>query len=129
MPVPSISKVMKAFIDSHAEVRPDEARMRLRELYGDVADLEDENRELRERVSELQAELERRKDMEYKDGGYFVIVNGEGVGPICPECYRNKGLVYPLESTSQGARCPTCGRYYAGAQAAVEGPRRGSVIV
>ena len=112
----SLGEAFKSLIRAYADIKPDEARMRLRELYEQAAELEDENRELRDEVAKLRAELQRRKDMEYRGGGFYILGrDGEEIGPICPECYEAKGFPYLLQKISGGAKCTVCGNEYAGA--------------
>lgn len=121
--MPEAGKLLRAFMESYAELKPDELRSQLLDLRETVSDLEDENRRLREENMELSETLRRRKALEYHDGGYYVYHVDVEVGPICPECFAEKGLTYRLETSSKGAHCATCGKYYAGVKASIEGPR------
>ena len=71
---------------------------------------------------QLRTQLARRKALEYRDGSYYVVLDdGREAGPLCNECYQEKGFIYLLESSSRGARCSVCGRVYAGSKWAVDG--------
>lgn len=116
-----VSRVLKAFLNSYAEMKPDELRVQLIDLRDMVGELEEENRKLRTSNEKLRVALNRRKNMEYHDGGYYILRNEEEIGPICPECYQRKGLIYLLESNSKGASCSVCNTYYSGARASIKG--------
>lgn len=113
--MPSASSIVKTLIRTYAEIKPDEARLRLHDLFEAATELEDENRRLREEVGELTKALQRRKDMEFRDGGYYIIADEAEFGPICPRCYEAEGFAYSLKPTVDGdGLCTVCGRAYPG---------------
>lgn len=96
-------------------------KMKLAEAAMALNQLAMENRRLMDENEGLRKELAMRKALEYRKGSYFVVVDDELVGPICPDCYQEKGLIYRLEKANGGARCSVCGKRYAGSKYAVEG--------
>ena len=106
-----------------------ETKMRLYEAANALNSVTAENRTLMQKNEQLRKELARRKALEYRDGSYYVVLDdGEEAGPLCNECYQEKGFIYLLEKTSRGARCSVCGKVYAASKWAVNhrGPQAGA---
>lgn len=120
--MPSVVEITRTVLDIAAASASAEDKAKLYEASNELNRLVAENKKLKRKNEKLRRKLKRRKNMERHDGGYYVIGDdGAEEGPICPECYESKGLVYPLESSDRGAKCSTCGKRYAGAKASVRG--------
>ena len=83
--------------------------------------------EVLERVREEGADvLTARREPEYREGSYFArLHDGSEVGPICPHCYQDDGVINLLSRSNRGARCSVCGKVYAGSKWAVESSSHG----
>lgn len=102
-----------------------EDKMKLSQAAMALNELASENRKLMEENAELRVELDRRKDLEYSEGGYYLTgKDGERIGAVCPACYKESGFIYLLGRTNGGARCSVCGKVYYGTKPAVEGFRQ-----
>lgn len=109
-----LTEVAKTVASAEDKILLAEASMALNQLAI-------ENKRLMEENEELRRELALRKKLEYRDGSYYVVEDdGDMVGPICPECYMKKGLVYLTVGRSDGSRCTTCGAVFGGSSPAKE---------
>ena len=83
--------------------------------------------EVLERVREEGADvLTAKREPEYREGSYFArLHDGSEVGPICPHCYQDDGVINLLSRSNRGARCSVCGKVYAGSKWAVESSSHG----
>lgn len=108
-------------IEMAKEAASAEAKMRLFEAANALNSVTAENRKLMQKNEQLRKELARRKALEWRDGSYYVVQDdGKEAGPLCNECYQEKGFIYLLEKSSKGARCSVCGRVYAASKWAVK---------
>lgn len=113
-----LDEIAKAVASAEDKMKLAEAAMALNQLASENKRLMDENDELRKKLA-------KKKALECRRGSYFVIgEDGEGIGPVCPKCYQESGLVYLLERVSGGAHCPVCKARYAGVKGSVEGKRQ-----
>ena len=96
----------KTAIGADDKVKLAEAAMAMNELSVKNRLLADENKELQEA-------LQRRKTLERKGDGFYITEEEREIGPICPECYLEKGLPYTLEQIYPNRfRCVTCGKHF-----------------
>lgn len=84
-------------------------RNELLSIQKDVMDLQIANDELIREKAKLREQLDRRKKLEYIDGSYYVMLENKMVGPICPQCYRDKDIINPLHN----GYCSVCKTRYA----------------
>lgn len=99
-----------------------DVKIRLFEAANALNSIVDENRRLMDENEGLRKELARRKALEFREGSYYVVTDdGSEVGPLCVECYQEKGNIYLLGKSRNGARCSVCGRVYVGSKWAVDG--------
>lgn len=68
-----------------------------------------ENLELTSENGRLKEELKQRKALEYIDGSYYLFVDGEKDGPLCPKCYKEWEIIQRLDGAR---RCPHCRSRY-----------------
>ena len=100
-------------------------KMKLAQAAIMLNDLALENKRLADENAELKKQLARKMALEYRDGSYYVYDScGNLVGPICPRCYRDEGVINLLEKANGGARCSVCKTRYAGSKASVDGFRQ-----
>ena len=117
--VATLAEMAKVALTVDDKMKLVEASAALNEVLG-------ENRRLMDENSELRTKLAYRKALELRDGSYYIIGDDGGeIGPICPQCYQDRGLAYLLERDNGGARCSVCRTRYAGSKYAVEGYRQG----
>ena len=120
--MPDIFQTIKSLTELAGDIASADDKMKLSEAAAALNQLESKNRELMVENSELRTKLARRKALEFRGGSYYIFdKNNNVVGPICPQCYQDKGLVFLLEKANGGAHCSVCKTRYAGVRHAVEG--------
>lgn len=111
-----LSDSLRKAFNAYTEINPTEdkeALFKIKEEYWELAakvdTLEEANRDLKEQVRELEAQLATFKKIELINNAYFTYDDeGKRVGPICYNCYMNNGGVFLLEQCNGGARCSVC---------------------
>jgi len=66
------------------------------ELYEKIAKLFEENRALKEKVSELEKKLKLKESMVFEDRAYWIKDGEKKDGPFCPHCWDADGLTIRL---------------------------------
>lgn len=113
-----------------------EEKKKLAILAGGYFEMADNNFTLREKIFKLEQtihekerEIEKLEDaltsknaLVHKPNGYYYQNPDVSlIGPICPDCYENKGFISLLSTSPRGAFCSACKTHYQGVQASVEG--------
>lgn len=89
-------------------------KIMLNEAVTAINKLTAENRELSDELAKLRQELARRKELEYRDGSYY-LARGDGKleGPVCRRCYLSEGLINRLMwRRDHELRCTVCDTTY-----------------
>lgn len=91
-----------------------EDKLRLAEAGIALGELAAENRRFACEVAQPRVELEWRKDLEYRDGSYFILSSDAlDEGPVCRRCYISEGLINRLRWGRDGSlECTVCGTKY-----------------
>lgn len=120
-----VSDLVKTFVKTYADLKPDDVKMALIDLREQVSDLEEENRRLKAENAELRARLAHKKRLETIGATSYVLEDdGSKTGPVCQLCYLEKSVTVLLEKSNGGAFCPLCKTRYPGITASVEGYRQ-----
>ena len=123
--MPDVIQMVKSLTELAGGIASVDDKLKLAEAAAALNLLESKNRELMDENISLRIELDRRKDLEYVAGGYYLTgKEGERIGAVCPCCYKESGLIYLLGKANGGAKCSVCGKTYFGAKPAVEGFRQ-----
>jgi hypothetical protein len=88
---------------------------KLIETQQQVLQVLDDNRQLRDRVAELEDELAMDSQLEREGFKYYVREeSGSRTGPVCPGCYKRDRVVSQLVSASGGVMtfCQRCKEVY-----------------
>lgn len=90
-----------------------EAQEKIMELREGALALQEENIQLRERIKELENELNLKKNVIYEPPYYWLKLNDKKDGPFCQNCYDSKQKLIRLQSLGKGAwRCHSCDKNY-----------------
>jgi hypothetical protein len=90
MPIPNYKEIV-GLLKTGFTIEAQEKIMELREA---AMELQEENLSLREKVSILEAQLKKAKELELRQGVYWMA--GDGV-PFCQFCYDKDGKLIHLE--------------------------------
>lgn len=83
------------------------------ELREEALGLEEENIKLKERISELESELNKKKEVQWEDPFYWATVDGKKEGPFCQKCYDSDGKIIRLQKIEKGNwHCKLCNNNY-----------------
>jgi len=87
------------------------------ELYRQILDLQadaskilDENRELKEKLKELETSLQQQEDVEFKNNAYWKKSDGDG--PYCVPCWDGKGKLMRMIDDDGYVSCPNSECHY-----------------
>lgn len=123
--MPDIVQIGTSLMELAGGIANADDKLKLSQAAMALNQLAMENGKLMEENAELRTALAHRKALEFRDDSYYIIdEHGDEIGPVCPQCYQDKGLVFLLERANGGARCSVCKTRYAGSRYAVEGFRQ-----
>jgi hypothetical protein len=123
--MPDILQIGTGLMELAGGIANAEDKMKLSQAAMALNELASENKRLMDENASLRIELDRRKDLEYVGGCYYLTgKDGEMIGALCPGCYKESGFIYLLGKANGGARCSVCGKTYYGAKPAVGGYRQ-----
>jgi len=121
--VGNIRDGMKVALDLAQAANRAEDYAKLIDTQQQVMAVLEENRSLRDRVRDLEAELELESKLVRVKDRYFVREDdGSQTGPICPHCYMAERIVALLNDPGQS--CPRCKEHYAPIRMPAAGIRR-----
>lgn len=90
-----------------------EAQEKIMELREGALALQEENIKLKERISELESELNKKKEMQWEAPFYWVVVDKTKEGPFCQKCYDSDGKIIRLQKIEEGNwHCKLCNNNY-----------------
>ena len=84
-----------------------ETYAKLLDVQREALELLEQNQTLRQCVQELEAPLEHRSSLELRGGRYYYAPD-PNLGPVCPKCYNDSGIVVELTTTTGGPWCDHC---------------------
>lgn len=110
------TEIAKWFKDSAVTLEKAEAKLKLAELIGALADAKLEIAEIQElilekdkRIKDLEDSQELRNKMIWRDSVYYQKTDDGDEGPYCPQCYDNNKKVIRLQKYDTGHwHCLTC---------------------
>lgn len=125
----SVKNALKTAVLAYLEIKPNEYREQcktqeqlLEKLQNEIKRLKAENDNLQQENAKLTHELNKKKQLEFIGGGYYLMQDdGTRLGPICPKCYAKDSLIFLLYSTNGGSRCSICGDLFTGVKSKYEG--------
>lgn len=87
---------------------------KLIETQQQVLQILDDNRQLRDKVAELEDELTMESQLTRRGFSYFIEEeDGSLTGPVCPSCYKRDRVVSQLvKAHLSGELCPRCNESY-----------------
>lgn len=84
---------------------------KLLDVQRDALDLMEENQQLRARVHALEEQIAHRDELEFRNGRYYYK-SALDLGPVCPKCYKDSGIVCKLSNSTLGPFCAHCQSSY-----------------
>lgn len=86
-----------------------EAQEKIMELREGTLALQEENILLRERIKELQSELNKKKEIRWEAPFYWTISDESKEGPFCQKCYDSDSKLIRLQRIEEGNwHCKLC---------------------
>lgn len=86
-----------------------EAQEKIMELREGSLALQEENILLRERIKELQSELNKKKEIQWEAPFYWTISDEAKEGPFCQKCYDSDSNLIRLQRIEEGNwHCKSC---------------------
>ena len=86
-----------------------EAQEKIMELREGAIALQEENSKLKERIKELESELNKKKEIQWDAPFYWIIIGKSKEGPFCQKCYDTDSKFIRLQSIEKGNwHCKTC---------------------
>ena len=116
-------EITKELRNIDSSLKDVEVKLKLAELIESLSDAKiqlsearEENQELNNKIRNLEDELNRKDEVEFKDGYYYLKdrSKGKAPGPFCAKCYGDEGkliLVSELPKQLQHFgkfKCPKC---------------------
>ena len=90
-----------------------EAQEKIMELREGALALQEENINLKEKISELESKLNKKNEVQYEAPFYWTMVNGKKEGPFCQKCYDSDGKIIRLQKIEEGNwHCKLCNNNY-----------------
>jgi hypothetical protein len=90
-----------------------EAQVKLIELQGEMLAVEAENQRFRNRIAELEAEMEVRGAISFESPYYWLDNGGKRDGPFCQACRDGQGKLVRLQSDYPGNwHCTICRNHF-----------------
>jgi ribosomal protein L37AE/L43A len=90
-----------------------EAQEKIMELREGALSLQEENIKLKERISELESKLNKKKEVQYEAPFYWEMIDGKKEGPFCQKCYDSDGKIIRLQKIEEGNwHCKSCNNNY-----------------
>ena len=90
-----------------------EAQEKIMELREGALALQEENIKLKERISELESELNKKKEVRWEAPFYWAISNDTKEGPFCQKCYDTDRKTIRLQEIEKGNwHCKACNNNY-----------------
>lgn len=111
-----IIKDLRALAKKHKDEEMAERIVEIQDAFfefrEELADLKDENRQLVEKIKQLEDTSELEKDLELQPGGYYIRKSEKEQGKnhiYCAACWQNHKKLMPIVSTIGVARqCSNC---------------------
>jgi predicted nuclease with TOPRIM domain len=83
-----------------------DAQAQLLEMQKRIADLENENKDLKEK-------LRIKEDLIYENNSYWINKEGKKDGPFCSRCWdKNKDLIRIHRIVGNDRKCPECKNHF-----------------
>jgi len=81
------------------------------DLKHEIVDIEEQNLNMRQKISELEEALRTKANLELSDNAYWMKKEGEWDGPFCTGCWDDKRKLMRLTREPGGVpSCPVCKR-------------------
>jgi len=90
-----------------------EAQEKIMELREGALELQEENINLKKRISELESELNKKKEIQWESPFYWVVRDETKNGPFCQKCYDSDEKLIRLHKIEEGNwHCKSCNNHY-----------------
>lgn len=90
-----------------------EAQEKIMELREGALSLQEENIKLREKIKELEFELNKRKEVQWEAPFYWDVSDETRNGPFCQKCYDSDDKLIRLQKIEEGNwHCKSCNNNY-----------------
>jgi ribosomal protein L37AE/L43A len=90
-----------------------EAQEKIMELREGALVLQEENIKLKERINELELELNKKKEVQWEAPFYWIVSDEKKEGPFCQKCYDSDAKLIRLQKIEEGNwYCKSCNSNY-----------------
>lgn len=109
----SVLDALKSAVNLARQIDNIPLQQSILDLQAAALEMVEEDRALKDANRALQEQLARRQALVSPRGdGCFIVEGGDPDVPICPHCYMETGLQFPVVDDHSMLFCNTCGKQY-----------------